>query len=263
MTTRKKTRFDLTKLKQEGQKAVWITAYDYWTASFAEAAGMDMILVGDSLGMCVYGYSGTVPVTMDQCIWHSEAVRRGAPNTFIIGDMPFLSYQVSVPEAVRNAGRFHKEAGVDAIKLEGGLRVCPQIKAIADALRSKIGQIVVGQDEAVDLLLVALLSSGHVLLEGVPGTGKTLLAQTFAQLEGAREEADHVARLLGRSHFEVESLINKAADETANALMTGDYLTTKGRSVNDDIKMIKDLKLEVRGNTQQRREQDHVQAASA
>lgn len=141
MSKKKMTRFDLQKMKQENQKAVWITAYDFWTASFAEEAGMDMILVGDSLGMCIYGYSGTVPVTMDQCIWHSEAVRRGAPNTFIIGDMPFLSYQVSVPEAVRNAGRFHKEAGVDAIKLEGGVRVCPQIQAIADGGMLVMGHI--------------------------------------------------------------------------------------------------------------------------
>ena len=102
---------------------------------------MDMILVGDSLGMCIYGYSGTVPVTMDQCIWHSEGVRRGAPDTFIIGDMPFLSYQVSVEEAVRNAGRFHKEAGVDAIKLEGGQRVSPQIQAIADGGMLVMGHI--------------------------------------------------------------------------------------------------------------------------
>ena len=100
-----------------------------------------MLLVGDSLGMCVYGYEGTVPVTMDQCIWHSEAVRRGASNTFVIGDMPFLSYQVSIEEAVRNAGRFYKETGVDAIKLEGGLRVCPQIKAIADAGMLVMGHI--------------------------------------------------------------------------------------------------------------------------
>ncbi len=78
---------------------------------------------------------------MDQCIWHCEAVRRGAPNTFVIGDMPFLSYQVSVPEAVRNAGRFHKEAGVDAIKLEGGHRVCPQIRAIADGGMLVMGHI--------------------------------------------------------------------------------------------------------------------------
>ena len=141
MSIKKKTRFDLQKMKQERQPAVWITAYDYWTASFAQQAGMDMILVGDSLGMCIYGYSGTIPVTMDQCIWHSEAVRRGAPETFIIGDMPFLSYQVSVEEAVRNAGRFHKEAGVDAIKLEGGIRVCPQIQAIADGGMLVMGHI--------------------------------------------------------------------------------------------------------------------------
>ena len=141
MGKKKLTRIDLDKMKQEGQKAVWITAYDFWTASFAEQAEMDMLLVGDSLGMCIYGYSGTIPVTMDQCIWHSEAVRRGAPNTFIIGDMPFLSYQVSVAEAVRNAGRFHKQAGVDAIKLEGGQRVCSQIQAIADGGMLVMGHI--------------------------------------------------------------------------------------------------------------------------
>jgi len=141
MASKKHTRFDLQKMKEGDQTAVWITAYDYWTASFAEKAGMDMILVGDSLGMCVYGYSGTVPVTMDQCIWHSEAVRRGASNTFVIGDMPFLSYQVNVEEAVRNAGRFHKEAGVDAIKLEGGVRVCPQIQAIVDGGMLVMGHI--------------------------------------------------------------------------------------------------------------------------
>ncbi len=141
MDKKKLTRIDLQKMKNSKKTVVWITAYDYWTAYFAEQAGMDMILVGDSLGMCVYGYEGTVPVTMDQCICHSEAVRRGAPNTFIIGDMPFLSYQVSVEEAVRNAGRFYKEANVDAIKLEGGLRVCPQIRAIADGGMLVMGHI--------------------------------------------------------------------------------------------------------------------------
>jgi len=141
MATKKLTRFDLQKMKDARQTAVWITAYDYWTAQFAEQAGMDMILVGDSLGMCVYGYEGTVPVTMDQCIYHCEAVRRGAAKTFVIGDMPFLSYQVSVPEAVLNAGRFYKEANMDAVKLEGGRRVCPQIKAIADAGMLVMGHI--------------------------------------------------------------------------------------------------------------------------
>ena len=141
MTSKKHTRFDFQKMKEAKQTVVWITAYDYWTANFAEQAGMDMILVGDSLEMCVYGHSGTVPVTMDQCIWHSEAVRRGAPKTFIIGGMPFLSYQVSIQETVRNAGRFHKEAGVDAIKLEGGVHVCPQIQAIVDGGMLVMGHI--------------------------------------------------------------------------------------------------------------------------
>jgi len=141
VSKKKLSRLDLQRMKDSGESAVWITAYDYWTASFAEQAGMDMILVGDSLGMCIYGYEGTIPVTMDQCIYHSEAVRRGAPNTFVIGDMPFLSYQVSAQDAVRNAGRFFKEAHVDAVKLEGGVRVCPQIQAIADGGMLVMGHI--------------------------------------------------------------------------------------------------------------------------
>ena len=138
---KKLSALDLLEMKRAGNKVVWVTAYDYWTAQFAEAADMDMLLVGDSLGMCVYGYEGTVPVTMDQCICHAESVRRGAPNTFVIGDMPFLSYQVNNDEAVRNAGRFFKEARMDAIKLEGGRRVCPQVKAIADGGMLVMGHI--------------------------------------------------------------------------------------------------------------------------
>jgi 3-methyl-2-oxobutanoate hydroxymethyltransferase len=97
-------------MKKDGEKITFLTSYDYPTAQFAEAAGMDMLLVGDSLGMCVYGYPGTIPVVMDQCIRHAEAVRRGAPNTFVVGDMPFMSYQSSVEKAVENTGRFLKEA---------------------------------------------------------------------------------------------------------------------------------------------------------
>lgn len=135
----KKSVFDFYEMKKRGQIVTWLTAYDFPTAQFAEAAGLDMLLVGDSLGMCVYGYESTVPVTMDQCIVHCDAVRRGAPNTFIIGDMPLGSYQVSNESAVRNAIRFHKEAEVDAIKLEGGVRIIDRIKAIDDA-----GVVVVG-----------------------------------------------------------------------------------------------------------------------
>jgi 3-methyl-2-oxobutanoate hydroxymethyltransferase len=133
LKSNKKSIVDFRRMKKKGENVVWITSYDYPTASFAEKAGVDMILVGDSLGMCIYGYESTVPVTMDQCIWHSECVRRAAPNTFVMGDMPFMSYQRSVEDAVANAGRFYKEAGVDAIKLEGGERVVPQVRAILDA----------------------------------------------------------------------------------------------------------------------------------
>ena len=130
----KKSILDFQRMKKDGEKITWLTAYDYPTAQFEERAGIDMILVGDSMGNCVYGYSGgTVPVTMEQCIVHTEAVRRGAPNTFVMGDMPFLSYQTTPEDAIRNAGRFHKEAGVDAVKLEGGRRVARVIRAIIDA----------------------------------------------------------------------------------------------------------------------------------
>jgi len=129
----KKSRLDFLRMKQEGRKLVWITAYDYPTARFAQDAGIDMLLVGDSLGMVVYGYDGTVPVTMDECLIHCRAVRRGADKTFVLGDMPFLSYQVSVGDAIRNAGRFLKEAGMDAIKLEGGRRMIDKIRGIVDA----------------------------------------------------------------------------------------------------------------------------------
>jgi 3-methyl-2-oxobutanoate hydroxymethyltransferase len=141
MAKKKPSLFDLYKMKQAGEKISWLTSYDFPTAQFAEAAGMDMLLVGDSLGMCVYGYKSTVPVTMDQCIAHSEAVRRGAPNTFVVGDMPFLSYQASDEQAVMQAGRFMKEADVDAIKLEGGVRITSRIRAITDAGMVVIGHI--------------------------------------------------------------------------------------------------------------------------
>jgi len=124
---------DLYDMKKKGEKITWLTSYDFPTAQFAEEAGIEMILVGDSMGMCVYGYESTVPVTMDQCIVHCDAVRRGAPNTFIMGDMPFMSYHTSNGDAVRNAGRFIKETGVDSVKLEGGVRIAGRISAIVDA----------------------------------------------------------------------------------------------------------------------------------
>lgn len=130
----KKTVLDFQSMKKSGEKVTWLTCYDNPMARLMERAGIEMILVGDSMGMVVYGYAGgTIPVTMEQCIAHTEAVRRGAPNIFVMGDMPFLSYQTTPEDAVRNAGRFYKEAGVDGIKLEGGRRIVKVIKAIVEA----------------------------------------------------------------------------------------------------------------------------------
>lgn len=127
---KKKTVIDLYNMKKNGELASWITAYDFPFASFAQQAGIDMILVGDSMGMVVEGYDSTIPVTMDTCIEHCQAVRRGAPDTFVVGDMPFGSYQVSDEDAAANAIRFLKEGGVDAVKLEGGRSVVSRIRAI-------------------------------------------------------------------------------------------------------------------------------------
>jgi 3-methyl-2-oxobutanoate hydroxymethyltransferase len=137
----KKTILDFQEMKKKGEKIAYLVTYDFHNAKYSEQAGMDMLLVGDSVGMSIYGYNGTIPVVMDQMIYHSEAVRRGAPNTFIIGDMPFGSYQTTDTDAVINAMRFYKEAGTDAIKLEGGVRVASRIRAIVDAGMNVMGHI--------------------------------------------------------------------------------------------------------------------------
>src|SRR5438552_325093 len=119
--------------KERREKIVMLTAYDYPMARLVQEAGVDMILVGDSGGMVKLGYANTIPVTMDEMLMMIKAVRRGAPNTFIIGDLPFLSYQTSRDQAILNAGRLIKEGGADAVKLEGGSRMADTVKAIVDA----------------------------------------------------------------------------------------------------------------------------------
>jgi 3-methyl-2-oxobutanoate hydroxymethyltransferase len=138
---KKITILDMAKMKKEGKPLTWITAYDLPFAQAAEQAGIDMILVGDSGGMVQLGYRTTNPVTMDEMITLSKAARSGAPNTFIIGDMPQGSYEISCEEAIRNALRFIKEAGCDAVKLEGGERMFSRVKAIVDAGILVIGHL--------------------------------------------------------------------------------------------------------------------------
>ena len=137
----KKTIIDFKKMKKNGDPVTWITAYDLPFSQVAEKAGIDMILVGDSGGMVQFGYTTTNPVTMDEMIFMASSARRGAPHTFIVGDMPQGSYEACNKDAVRNAMRFMKEARSDAIKLEGGARVASQVRSIVDAGIPVIGHL--------------------------------------------------------------------------------------------------------------------------
>jgi 3-methyl-2-oxobutanoate hydroxymethyltransferase len=130
MESQKVTIASLQKKKATGQKITMMTAYDYPTAGLVDQAGIDTILVGDSLGMVMLGYQSTVPVTMDEMIHHCKAVTRAAKRGFVIGDMPFMSYHISLGDAIFNAGRFIKEAGCDCVKLEGGSEMAHVVEAI-------------------------------------------------------------------------------------------------------------------------------------
>ena len=126
---------------QTGEPISWLTCYDYPTAYFQEEAGIDMILVGDSLGMTMLGYDSTLPVTMDDMIRHTQAVRRGAPTAFVVGDMPYMAYQPSNEAAIRNAGRFMADAQTDAIKLEGGAEMSERIKTVRSSGIPVVGHL--------------------------------------------------------------------------------------------------------------------------
>jgi 3-methyl-2-oxobutanoate hydroxymethyltransferase len=222
MAAKKLGLHELYEMKRRGEKLTWLTAYDYPTAQFAEAAGLDMLLVGDSLGMCVYGYSGTVPVTMDQCIVHCEAVRRGAPHTFVMGDMPFLSYQTTDAEAVYNAGRFLKEAGVDAVKLEGGVRVASRIRAITDAGITVCGHI-------------GLTPQSSGLLGGHKAQGRTAEAAKLV-LEDALAVQEAGARLLL-----VEAVPPEVAGYIARRLAIPVYSIGAGPGCDGQLLIVSDL----------------------
>ena len=129
----KNTVVTIQQMKEKGEKISMLTAYDYSTAKLEDEAGVNTILVGDSLGNVILGYEDTISVTMEDMIHHTRAVTRGAKDALVVGDMPFMSYQTSVYDAVVNAGRLMKEGRANAVKLEGGVSVCPQIKAITDA----------------------------------------------------------------------------------------------------------------------------------
>ena len=135
------TTTQLLKMKSRAEKIVMVTAYDYPTACLVDEAGVDVVLVGDSLGMVVLGYDTTLPVTLDDMIHHGKAVVRGVKRAMVAVDMPFLTYQTGTGDALRNAGRILKETGATAVKLEGGVDVCPQVRAMVSAGIPVIGHL--------------------------------------------------------------------------------------------------------------------------
>ena len=141
MAKKKMTILDFQKFKDEGRKFAFCTAYDYTTASIVDESDVEIILVGDSLGMIMLGYDTTVPVTVDDMIHHIKPVVKGAPNTFIIGDMPFGSYNVSPEQAIETANRLTKETLCDCVKLEGGVNMAPTIRRMVDAGINVMGHI--------------------------------------------------------------------------------------------------------------------------
>ncbi|WP_271810083.1 3-methyl-2-oxobutanoate hydroxymethyltransferase [Clostridium beijerinckii] len=184
----KNTVLTFKQAKEEKRKLSMLTAYDYSMAKIIDESGVNGILIGDSLGMVIKGEEDTLAVTMDEIIYHTKAVKKGAKNALIVSDMPFLSYHVSIEQAVLNAGRLIKEGGANAVKLEGGANVAAQIKAIVDAQIPVMGHIgltpqsvnafggfkVQGKSEAAakqlidDAVLIEKAGAFSIVLEGIP-----------------------------------------------------------------------------------------------
>jgi 3-methyl-2-oxobutanoate hydroxymethyltransferase len=201
MVERKKVTLPtLFKKVASGEPITWLTCYDFPTATLQEQAGLDMILVGDSLGMTMLGYETTLPVTMEDMIRHTQAVRRGAPNVFLVGDMPYMSYQPSIETAIRNAGRFMAEAGCDAIKLEGGAEMADRIRGIVNSGIPAMGHL-------------GLTPQSASALGGFRVQGKgALQAKKIIDDAKALEEAGAFAILLEMVPDRVCSLIKNRAD---------------------------------------------------
>jgi 3-methyl-2-oxobutanoate hydroxymethyltransferase len=197
---KKVTTLTFRQKKERGEIITMLTAYDYPTAMAMDKAGVDSILVGDSLGMVVLGYENTLPVTMEEMLHHSRAVARGAMTALLIGDMPFMSYQVSVEEAVRNAGRFLAQGGMDAVKLEGGRERANAIRAITGAGIPVMGHIgltpqsvnqlggfraqgktaVAAQRLVEDALLLEAAGCFSIVLESVPARLADLISKRLS-----------------------------------------------------------------------------------
>ncbi|HMI59093.1 MAG TPA: 3-methyl-2-oxobutanoate hydroxymethyltransferase [Gemmatimonadaceae bacterium] len=209
--TRRVTTATLTALRQRGEPAVWITAYDYPTAVFADRAGADVLLVGDSAAMTMLGHENTTSITMDEMLVFTRAVCRGAKRTLVVGDMPFLSYQVSNARAILNAGAF-VAAGCGAVKIEGGRRVAPRVRALADAGIAVMGHL-------------GLTPQSLGQLGGYRVQGKTLAAaQLLLEDTLALQEAGAFAVLLEAIPAETALFIRERVDLLVYGIGAGPHV---------------------------------------
>jgi 3-methyl-2-oxobutanoate hydroxymethyltransferase len=196
MTSKRITVTELARMKKEGRKITMLTAYDYPTAQIVDREGIDIILVGDSLSMVVQGNENSLPVTMDEMVYHTRIVVRATQRAMVVGDMPFMSYQASTEQSILNAGRFLKEAGAHSVKLEGGAGVAKTIEAISNSeipvmahigltpqAIHRMGGFKIQRDEERlinDARLVEEAGAFAVVLEGIPGSIAAKITQALA-----------------------------------------------------------------------------------
>ena len=218
---RRMTVRNIKNLKKKGEKISCLSLYDATMAGFADAVDTDLLLVGDSLGMTVLGYDSTVPVTLEQMLHHTAAVARGSKRALVVGDMPFMSYQVSVEQAMINAARFLQEAGAQAVKLEGGVEIAPTIKRLTLA-----GVPVMGH---IGILPQAVLAEGGYR---VKGRSDECAAQLIADAK-ALEAAGAFSIVIEGVNKDVAAQITAAIDIPTIGIGAGDACDGQIQVVND------------------------------
>ncbi|MHA1240513.1 MAG: 3-methyl-2-oxobutanoate hydroxymethyltransferase [Promethearchaeota archaeon] len=227
MALQKMTAQKIIEKKKKGEKIVTITSYDYSFAKIVDECGIDLILVGDSLSMVILGYKNTLAVTMEEMIHHTKAVSRGVSNAMIVADMPFLSYKINIQEAVRNAGRFIQECGAEAVKVEGGMKICPTIEAMIDADIQVMGHI--------GLTPQAIYEFGGFLVQG-----KTIEAAKKLILDAKSLEKSGVFSIVLESiPWQIAKLITKSIDIPIGA---GSYCDGQILVINDMLGLFTDFK---------------------
>jgi 3-methyl-2-oxobutanoate hydroxymethyltransferase len=254
----------IKEMKQKGEKIAMLTAYDYSTARIVDEAGVPLILVGDSLGMVVLGYESTIPVTMEDMLHHTKAVLRGTQKSLVIGDLPFMTYHISIEEALRNAGRFIQEAGAQAVKLEGGVTVAEKIKRIVECGIPVMGHIgltpqsintlggykIQGKTPAAakklldDALAVEQAGAFAVVLETVPAPLASLISQKLSiptigigAGPGCDGQVQVINDLLGsfsdfvpkhaKQYAKLSDIIKNAVNDYQNEVKSGAFPTAK------------------------------------